>query len=55
MWLPVMVYFLVGPRADEWVEVSKRWLLANQREVSFYLAVIFGLFFAVDAVIKLLP
>ena len=38
------------PRADEWVEVSKRWLLANQREVSFYLAVIFGLFFAVDAV-----
>ena len=54
VWLPVMVYFLVGPRADEWVEVSKRWLLANQREVTFYLAAIFGVFFVADAVVKLL-
>jgi hypothetical protein len=54
VWLPVMVYFFVGPRSDELVEVSKRWLLANQREVSFCLALIFGVSFTVDAVVKLL-
>ena len=54
VWLPVMVYFFVGAPADEWVEVSKRWLLANQREVSLYLALIFGLFFTGDAFFKLL-
>jgi Sap-like sulfolipid-1-addressing protein len=54
VWLPVTVYFIVGEPADEWVEVSKRWLLANQREVSFYLALIFGVSFTVDAVVKLL-
>ena len=53
VWLPVMVYFFVGPQADEWVAVSKRWLLANQREVSLYLALIFGLLFTGDAVVKL--
>jgi hypothetical protein len=54
VWLPVTAYFIVGESADEWVEVSKRWLLANQREVSFYLALIFGVSFTVDAVVKLL-
>jgi hypothetical protein len=54
VWLPVMVYFLLGPRADGWVDASKRWLLANQRAVSFFLALIFGFFFSVDAVVKLL-
>ena len=54
VWLPVTVYFIVGAPADEWVAVSKRWLLANQREVSLYLALIFGVSFTVDAVVKLL-
>lgn len=54
VWLPVMVYFVVGPHADDWVTSAKRWLLANQREVSFYLALIFGCLFAADAVVRLL-
>jgi len=54
VWLPVTAYFIIGKSADQWVEVSKRWLLANQREVSFYLALIFGVSFTIDAVVKLL-
>jgi hypothetical protein len=54
VWLPVMVYFIVGPTADKWVADSKRWLLASQREVSFYLALVFGLTFTIDATVKLL-
>jgi len=53
-WLPVMIYFIVGPTADAWVSDSKRWLLANQRETTMYLALIFGLLLTVDAAVKLL-
>ena len=49
-----MVYFIVGPRADTWVASARRWLLANQRDVSFYLALIFGCLFAADATVRLL-
>jgi hypothetical protein len=53
VWLPVAVYFILGPRADEWVAVSRRWVLENQREMSFYLALVFGVLFTVDAAVKL--
>jgi len=53
VWLPVMVYVVVGPRADEWVRVSKAWLIANQRQVTFYLALVFGVLFVVDGVVGL--
>jgi hypothetical protein len=53
-WLPVTIYFVVGQSADAWVTDAKRWLLENQREVSMYIALIFGLLFSIDAVVKLL-
>lgn len=53
VWLPVMVYFVVGARADDWVRISKAWLLANQREVTFYLALGFGLLFVVGGIVGL--
>lgn len=53
VWLPVATYVVVGPRGDEWVRVSKAWLLANQREVTFYLALGFGLLFVVGGIVGL--
>jgi threonine/homoserine/homoserine lactone efflux protein len=53
VWLPVVVYVVVGPRADDWARVSKAWLLANQRLVTFALAVGFGLLFVVDGFVGL--
>lgn len=47
VWLPVVVYFIVGPRADELVGTSRAWILANRRETTFYLALGFGLLFVV--------
>jgi hypothetical protein len=51
--LPVAVYVIVGDRASTWVEVSKGWLIANRLEVTFYLALVFGLVFAVVGLVGL--
>lgn len=53
VWLPVAVYFIVGPRADELVHTSRTWLVAHQRDVTFYLALGFGLLFVVGGVVGL--
>jgi hypothetical protein len=42
-----------GRRADRWVNLSRRWVLGHQREISFYLTLAFGTLFAVDALVKL--
>jgi hypothetical protein len=54
VWLPATVYFIIGPSGDELVGDAKRWLLANQRTVSFYLALSFGLLFTVEPAVNLL-
>lgn len=54
VWLPVAVYLIAGKRADDWVTSSEEWLAANKRRLTFLTWLVFGVLFAVGALIQLL-
>jgi hypothetical protein len=54
VWLPVAVYIIAGKRADAWVTSLEEWLAANRRQLTFFTSLVFGVLFAVGALIQLL-
>src|SRR6266498_982151 len=54
VWLPVAVYLIAGKRADGWVTSSEEWLAANKRRLTFFSSLVFGVLFAIGALVQLL-
>lgn len=54
VWLPVGVYLVAGARADEWMAGAESWLTANERRLTFFSTVVFGLLLTSDALVRLL-
>jgi hypothetical protein len=53
VWVPVALYLVAGERAGDWVETAKDGLAANQRTVTFFISLVFGLFFLVAGLVQL--
>ena len=51
--LPVAVYVVAGPRADDLVATTKSWLTTNQQAVVRVALLAFGGLLAVDAIVSL--
>jgi cytochrome c biogenesis protein CcdA len=54
VWLPVGVYVVAGPRADEWMTAAEEWLTANARRLGFFSTLVFGVLLTSDALFRLL-
>jgi threonine/homoserine/homoserine lactone efflux protein len=53
VWLPVGLYVIAGKRAEQWIVDLREWLNRYQPRATLAALVGFGLFFVVDAVIRL--
>jgi len=51
--LPVGVYLVAGKSADDLVTRSKAWIAANQRKLTLYSSLVFGVFFTVSGIVDL--
>ena len=54
VWVPVAVYLVVGRRADDWIASAEGWLTTNERGLTFFSTLIFGLLVTSDALVRLL-
>ncbi|MFI5054065.1 MAG: GAP family protein, partial [Acidimicrobiia bacterium] len=53
VWAPVLLYVIAGERAGEWMVRGREWLTSYRQPLTFWLLVVFGLFFVVDGVVRL--
>ena len=54
VWVPVALYLVAGERADEAVATTKDKLAGNQRRITFLTSAVFGVFFVVGGLVRLL-
>jgi cytochrome c biogenesis protein CcdA len=54
VWLPVAGYLVAGARADDWMTSAEDWLTANERRLTFYSTLVFGVLLTGDALVRLL-
>jgi hypothetical protein len=54
VWFPVTIYVIAGTRADAWMTSARDWVTANERRLTFYSTVVFGVLLTADAVLQLL-
>ena len=53
VWVPVLVYLVLGTRADSAMTNAKDWITDHEDGVTIVSALLFGVFFVVDAVVTL--
>lgn len=53
VWLPVGFYVVAGERATHWMANADTWLLANERRLTFFSTLVFGLLLTSDALFRL--
>ena len=53
VWVPVAIYVVAGPRADNLLDSGQEWLASNQRPVTLYSLLVFGALLVFDGLIKL--
>jgi MFS family permease len=54
VWIPVLVYLVLGAHADDLMASVKEWITRHERTVFVYTAVVFGIFLVLDGVLQLL-
>jgi MFS family permease len=54
VWIPVVVYLVLGDRAETIMAAAKSWISSHERQVLAYSAIAFGFFLVVDGVFQLL-
>ena len=54
VWLPVLLYLLLGARADVAVPRARAWIVTNERALTFWSAIVLGAFLILDGLIHLL-
>lgn len=53
IWLPITGYLVAGKRASDWMSNADTWLLANERRLTFFSTLLFGLLLTSDALVRL--
>ena len=54
VWCPVLIYLVLGPRADGVMARTRAWITSNERKLLVSSAFVLGLFLIVDGVAQLL-
>ena len=54
VWAPITLYLVAGSRADELVAESKERVILEQRRVTLYTSLVFGVFFLVGGLVQVL-
>ena len=53
VWIPVVGYLLLGKRADDLVALSKAWIAAHDRRLTFISALVLGVFLTGDGLFRI--
>jgi threonine/homoserine/homoserine lactone efflux protein len=54
VWMPVGVYLVAGAHANDWMTRAEDWLTSNERRLTFFSTLVFGLLLTSDALLRLL-
>ena len=54
VWSPVLIYLILGQRADGLMDAVRAWITANERRLLVWTAFVLGVFLIVDGVGQLL-
>jgi hypothetical protein len=52
VWLPVLVYLILGAHADDIVARSRVWITMNQQRFTFYSVTVLGVLLVGDALLR---
>jgi hypothetical protein len=53
VWLPVLLYVMLGERATEWLTDRERWIGAHKEPLTFYPSAVLGVVLVVDGIVRL--
>ena len=53
VWVPVLLYVVLGDRAGDWMVKAREWLTAHRQRLAFPVLVVLGLFFIADSIVRL--
>jgi hypothetical protein len=53
VWLPVLLYVMLGERATEWLTERERWIGAHKEPFTFYPSAVLGVVLVVDGILRL--
>ena len=54
VWVPVVVYLLLGPRSDDLMAGARRWIAEHELMLTFVLSLVVGSLFLLDGALRLL-
>jgi len=54
VWVPVLIYLILGARADDIVASTRAWITANQERFTFYSVTVLGVALVGDALLRIL-
>ena len=54
VWVPVLLYIALGPRATEWLENTQRWIGQHKAPLTFYPSAVLGAVLVVDGIVHIL-
>jgi hypothetical protein len=54
VWLPVVLYIALGPRATDWLANGQRWIGQHKQPLVFYPSAVLGTVLVVDGIVHLL-
>ena len=53
VWLPVLLYVVLGERATDWLAQRERWIGAHKEPLTFYPSAVLGAVLVVDGIVRL--
>jgi len=53
VWVPVLLYIVLGPRATEWLANGERWIGQHKEPLTFYPSAVLGIVLVVDGIVDL--
>ena len=53
VWVPVLLYIVLGPRATEWLANGQRWGRQHKEPLTFYPSAVLGTVLVVDGIVQL--
>ena len=54
VWLPVLIYLILGAHADDIVASTRAWITTNQARFTFYSVTVLGVLLVGDALLRIL-
>ena len=53
VWVPVLLYIALGPRATDWLASGQRWIGQHKAPLTFYASAVLGTVLVVDGIVHL--